>query len=512
MGRPFLLLAAFKAIVVTGACYAAPATDIPPDYAFHRQLALPAGDGSSGEGQYRAKVPLEVLRNAKHSDLRDLRIFNGNGEKVPFAITYERAISSEVTTRVRLPLYPLTESDWRSAEDPKYGPSVTILADGTLVPKRVTREAQTRAVRGYFVDQSQLPTPTREITIDWTRTAETQTGTVKVETSKDLKSWRTLVQSADLMDIVYLNERLVQNRVTIPAGSDRYLRLSWDRVAFEVNGVEAEQRRVESVDSPVEKSIVIARPGRAEGEYEFDIGANIEVKKLNMRLPQPNTLAPTTLFVRASETRTKSVTKQKEHLLQRRHRQELVTETAQVWRPAGMTTFYRIQRNDAEVRSTEFTPSYTGQSRVWLAKVDPRTGGVGNTPPEMEFHWKAPHVVFIARGPGPFTLAAGRDAAAAVAFSPAELMPGYRVGDEFRLSPAVLVADDPTKTAAGSGAGSLPGPRPSLLARPTAPPNPPANATATRPWILWLVLGAGLLLMGWMAVSLSRGKTPPSTD
>src|SRR6185503_17818121 len=75
-------------------------------------------------------------------------------------------------------------------------------------------------------------------------------------------------------------------------------------------------------------------------------------------------------------------------------------------------------------------------ARYWMARVDPRAGGVGSTPPALEVQWRSAQVIFAARGPGPFRLAFGNPEARPVWASPANLMPGYHRGDELRLPEA----------------------------------------------------------------------------
>jgi hypothetical protein len=73
-----------------------------------------------------------------------------------------------------------------------------------------------------------------------------------------------------------------------------------------------------------------------------------------------------------------------------------------------------------------------------MARVDPRSGGIGSTPPKLEAQWRSAQVVFVARGPGPFRLAFGDPDAKAAWVSVSTLMPDYKRGDELKLPEATV--------------------------------------------------------------------------
>ena len=53
----------------------------PKDFAYRMEVT-----GTGETAAYRVTVPLAVYQKIVHPDLADLRVFNGNGEQVPFAI------------------------------------------------------------------------------------------------------------------------------------------------------------------------------------------------------------------------------------------------------------------------------------------------------------------------------------------------------------------------------------------------------------------------------------------
>jgi hypothetical protein len=191
-------------------------------------------------------------------------------------------------------------------------------------------------------------------------------------------------------------------------------------------------------------------PGSAR-EYEFDLAARPPVDRVNIELPEVNTTVGVDLLSRE--------------------------DPKAPWRPVVHAGLYRLKSAGAELRNG---PIHIGRDtdRYWLARVDPRGSGLGAGVPRLSVGWVAQHVVFLARGSGPFMLAYG-SAAAQPADSPLESLP---------KGVTIVAATVGTPMELGGPLRLAPAP-PSL------------------PWkrgVLWgvLILGAGLL--GWMALRLSK--------
>ncbi|MEO8009441.1 MAG: DUF3999 family protein, partial [Betaproteobacteria bacterium] len=75
-----LFTAAMKTLLLLSISLAVSAAETPEDFAF----AVPI-DGLGGDALYRVAIPPAVYEQAAFSDLRDLRVFNGAGEVVPYA-------------------------------------------------------------------------------------------------------------------------------------------------------------------------------------------------------------------------------------------------------------------------------------------------------------------------------------------------------------------------------------------------------------------------------------------
>jgi hypothetical protein len=61
-----------------------------------------------GDGPYyRLSLPIEVPLAAHAPDLRDLRVFNGQGEAVPFSLIRDQARTEQAQTEIAVKWFPL---------------------------------------------------------------------------------------------------------------------------------------------------------------------------------------------------------------------------------------------------------------------------------------------------------------------------------------------------------------------------------------------------------------------
>ena len=96
------------------------------------------------------------------------------------------------------------------------------------------------------------------------------------------------------------------------------------------------------------------------------------------------------------------------------------------------------------------------------------------------------HVLFVATGDGPFTIATGNTSAQSTAVPVTTLMPNYQSGSEFALP--VLAA---------TVSASQPPTRPSAAAE-------IFGVATQKSFVLWGVLGLAVIVLGGLAVSLLR--------
>ena len=415
---------------------------------------------SGGDALQRFALPLEAYRDARR-DLADVRVFNGRGEPVPIARAAEPETAREALRFVELPRFAVTG---RSAEIASAAQVTVRTEDGTLVAVHGKRALRQAVPVAWLLDASQLKEPLGALVLDWDARPGSEVVRVTVEASDDLQAWRH-AGTAALVRLAQGGHQLEQPRVAIFTSKARYYRVTWSGAAFALRGAQGEI--VRAVQAP-ERALARAQgaAGPKAGEFTYDLGARLPVEAVRVVPAEPNSVATFTLLARDTP--------------------------GGDWRAVRTAVFYRLTRDGVEVESG---PVEIGRmpAREWMVRVDPQSGGIGTAPPALEARWRRDEVVFVARGEAPFRLAFGDPDAKPAWVSVASLVPGYKRGDEARLSEAAV------------------GPVQSGKVRTSGWPAWAANL-GPRKLALWAVLLGAVAMLGFMAWRLTKqgGDGPKS--
>jgi Protein of unknown function (DUF3999) len=190
--------------------------------------------------------------------------------------------------------------------------------------------------------------------------------------------------------------------------------------------------------------------GTARGEYRFDLGARLPIERINLGLPELNTVIAV-------------------ELLSRMRPQD-------PWRHVAARQFYRVNTADGELRNQPIDVA-TDSDRYWLARAAGLNGAPSAEPLQLQVAWAPSDIVFLARGSGPFMLTYG-SALAPSAETDLSAMP---------TAVTVLRATLDGRRQLGGQA---------RLAKP-----------AEFPWkrvLLWAVLALSVCLLAWMAYRVTR--------
>jgi hypothetical protein len=207
-----------------------------------------------------------------------------------------------------------------------------------------------------------------------------------------------------------------------------------------------------------------ARAGQP-GVFDFDLGGPVPVDRVQVLLPQDNTLIQAVLLVRDTPHSPESRVYQGH--------------------------FYRVVHEGEHVDSAAVAVGRRAH-RYWVLRVDGKGGGLGGAVPELNLEYFPEQLLFVARGPAPFRLLFGSHRA------------------------------DVSQFTAGELTALLPEPKRHTLARQTAEPGPsviesgeaalqsPSPPLPLKTYLLWSVLVASVLLLGvicWRLVrSLETGE------
>ena len=436
----------------------------------------------SSDGLQRVVLPLAVLQRSQRQDLADVRIVDAQGVALPMAwATLPPAQSSARLLAVPRFAWPAAAAATGSAGAPV---KVQVNAEGAVVrieTRTTARPASPASTAQWLLDLSQAPhrqpgsdeTPAA-LRIDWQAPAEGATVQARLEASDDLQQWRHVAQAA-LLDAPGIGssaaERITLRQLELPAAAAqaKYLRLKLDP-AVAVRQVEVELVRtaqaatLETLDARFDAAP--AADGRVR-EWTLDLRGPVPLRRLQLQLPQRNTVAAFQLERRA--------------------------DARDPWQPVQGFTSYRLVRDAQELASPALDIN-APPARYWRLRLAPSSADIGADALPATLQWQPPQLVFAARGDGPFTLQIGAAKAAAHDVNPSQLIPGYRAGDEFKLPVATLGDVQAVETPA-LGLGER-------LTRST-----PAER---RRWVLWAVLVVAVALLAWLARRLMRDMgTPP---
>ncbi|WP_035056171.1 DUF3999 domain-containing protein [Andreprevotia chitinilytica] len=421
----------------------------PHNFARHAELKV-----TNNAAVYQLDLPADVYRYVTRPDLGDVRVFNGAGEPVPYALSALPAVTEVRQTPVSLPFFPLPQTP---SEDGGVAVTVQAGTDGALVSVKQGDKSSHGGgpTQHFIVDASRLKTTLDSISLEW-REASFQ-GRVQIEASDDLRQWYSLA-SADVLRLEQGGQQLDVRKIDLGGVRARYLKLSWlslpptlQSVSVTPSATQVETRRVWFDAGSLEVDA-------AKGEYRFTSPAAAPIDRIRIGLPQPNTLVSATLLSRGDAN---------DH-----------------WREVVRTQLYRLQRQGGEVVSGPLTLWPTSR-REWMLRVDTRGGGLGHGQPDVQLGWLPQKLTFVARGNPPFTLAYGQRGLESAAQPAGSL----QIGDT-----------KPTVAEVGPLQDGTPQPEP-LVARETL-----------RRWGLWAVLIAAVLVLGLMAWRLGRKVAPPDAQ
>lgn len=419
----------------------------PQDFAYG-QLAIPARDAAA----YRFDLPLTVYQDTIREDLGDLRVFNAEGVVVPFSLSRPTAQALIHKAPVAVPLFPLHEGA-RILID---GVHLTINSAGSAVNLQTQNGATANAaVRQYLLDARALDAAFSALQLGWPDGAPEYTGRLNVEVSDDLAAWHSVVAAAPIANLRANGQTLVENRVEFSPAKAKFWRLSWlgTAASFELASVLAEPAAgLVEPDRASFEVIGVADPKNPR-EYSFDLGAHPPVSRVNVVLPDLNSVMDVELTSRS---------------------------TANVpWRVIVHSVFYRLKTSDAEQQNSALGVG-PDTDRYWRARIV----GADNSPQSplrLHVEWIPNEVTFLAQGHAPFLLAYG-NASAKRAEADLSHLP-----TTLEIAPATL---GPQQVSGGANR---------LIAKPA--PFPRMRV------VLWSVLLLAVVVLSWMAYRISKSPS-----
>lgn len=466
--RVFSLLCLLPLIGMAPAWADAPASDKPDDYSHAMPLTV-----SGNQSVVQLRLPKDVYLHARSTQLLDLRLFDSQGNKLPFSLQApaERAQSSRRDLPVRL--FPVRGT----ARPGKLDADIEVRrsADGSVLSvstRTGTRAADSgpQAIDALVLD---LGPEGQRARIDALRFrlpagVSSYNARVLLEVSDDLKQWDTVGDS----DLSWLtNERgevLASDRMDFEPRSFRYARLSWrEGKPVQFAGISAESPLNTAVAPQMERLLIPPAPGRFPNDVVYASSPAIPVQRIGLDLGEQNVVLPAQLG----------------RYIELPDRQGGKTSTWQFEQLAA-ATFYQLQQGGKRRASGDIaiTPVHVAQ---WVLRAEAPL----DKAPALRLAWTPSTLVFLANGKPPYRLSFGRSNARDGSRALAQVAPGFDSAEIAALESAVAGPLQATAAVQADGPGAV---------------EKAAAAARTRMLALWAALLAGVGVLAYMAWRLMK--------
>lgn len=338
-------------------------------------------DGSAAI--YKLALPESIYQTTVRKDLGDIRVFNKDKKRVPHAIRRPESNQEKETINLDLAFFPLHGTE-NSRDNGKTSLEFMVADDGSLIKIQESEyfsQAKNIEINHYIIDTSGVKQSIDELEFELTGIESGFIKLAKLQYSDNLNDWFPLVDNFSIAELDYGIHKLHKNKVTLPKKKFRYLRFVWkDKPnGMQIKNISARINTVWTSHNHKRLAISGQLVDSEKQIYEFDLGGQFPLDRVNIILPEENTLI---------EVKIKSRNNEK---LEWHHRYTGLIYNLQVKENS-------IESGEIKIRST--TDQY------WQLEVKTRDG-LGDKLPVLEFRWVPNELYFLARGQGPFTLAYG---------------------------------------------------------------------------------------------------------
>lgn len=441
-------------------------SDKPDNYTHALALTV-----SGKESVVQLRLPKEVYLHALTADLRDLRVFDAQDNKLPFSVQQPAARAERSRRDLPVRLFGVRAARGAAGHidtelDVRRSPDGTLLS----VSARTLPAVAGDAIDTLVLD---LGAAARTASIDALRFAlppgtASYSARVALEVSDDLKQWDTVGDSEIAWLVNERTETLASDRIDFEPRSFRYARLSWrEGKPLQFASITAESPLSTAVAPYVERLLIPPAPGRFPNDFVYPSSVAIPVQRIGLDLGVQNVVLPAQLgrYIELPAPRGGELT---------------------IWRfeQIAAATFYQLNQGGKRRISGDvaITPAHNAQ---WVLRTE--TSGIAA--PALRLAWSPASVVFLANGKPPYRLVFGRADAEPGSRALAQVAPGF--------TPAEILALE----------SATPGPLQVLQAAPAADLSAAAAAADSariRMFALWAALLAGVGVLAFMAWRLLK--------
>ena len=433
---------------------------------------------------FRVALPPEVFLYSAlpRKDGADISVSNADGRSLPFSMRQPDRREVRASSTVDK-LYPLWGKPQSAPED--LFVSFSLDAQGRIVPRlsggqNVNEAPKGQELKGYIIPLPDADMPISYMTFAWDKGADS-TVQFTLQTGDDLKSWRTLVSRAALVRFDGPDGALESSQISLNgARADKYLRIIFDQgmaparmysvsveqwssvrmlqdygpVSARLAPAQAATDKQPAVVAGLEYSLAVPNLAHIDVDPSDFLHGGLSLDSLQLYAPKPGQYASVKVFTRE--------------------------DGKSPWRYLGDYTFFAVVRGGELVQSK---PLPLGGRHV--AQIRFESTSEGRALPEdmlISVTYIPQELYFLTQGPAPYMLAwSGK-------------RPGLR--DDAGISVLMSQGGDIMPAILGSIHDSPP-------SKPQDPPYDWAKGNWLK-FVLWGLLGLGVLLLGGMALKLAK--------
>jgi hypothetical protein len=355
------------------------------------------------EGLHQLQLGQEALLAATESGVRDLRIFNANGEALPVAqLPAVPPAAAEHGAPVELHMAPLPNSPqaqeralaeyalrWVRDRDR----TTLEIGTGALKPD------QAREPGGYLLDLRPLKDKQGELLLHFAADAPDYANTATISGSDDLVSWHPLA-SGPLARNRRLGDAVVERSTFDLRHPPAFARVQWPAgAAPKLDGASFREQLPAPVAPTLHTPLELA--ALQDARWLIDVPVGLPLTRIMIRVAQPNQALRVDVLCPPYGT----VLPDRSHLLR-----DLSNRTSpEPWLACARNI--EVFRADRAGEWVENAPiAIPGRpTRLLLQVVEPRD--YRGQAPSVEAEWMPVRLAFLARAPGPYQLAVGHEGA-----------------------------------------------------------------------------------------------------
>lgn len=209
---------------------------------------------------YHMSLPQDVYQQTAWPDLRDVRVFDRQGDTVPFTLEVQKT-QPVAPEDIPLRIFPLDMSLVAPDESQNRAKDVFVLRSTTGIEIHLQSDDAKAIGQSYLLTLPESMTTSLSLAhlrLHWSTPAGNWQGNVSLYSSQDLRSWREIQENAPLMDLTHGHDRLkmdtIAANVELSARGTRYLLLVLDShsPALTLNGVSAVTRSEQPVSEQIQ--------------------------------------------------------------------------------------------------------------------------------------------------------------------------------------------------------------------------------------------------------------------